>query len=86
MYTTLARELQNESAGRIFPLFRHFTHDENMACTFPNLSFTGAKPLVVENHRVVTISRTQNMLSNDLKNVNEKNTFFSFFQSRSLRK
>ena len=28
MYTTLARELQNESAGRIFPLFGHLTHDE----------------------------------------------------------
>ena len=44
MYTILARELQNESAGRIFPLFRHLTHDDNMACTFPNLSFTEAKP------------------------------------------
>ena len=44
MYTILARELQNESAGRIFPLFRHLTHDDNMACTFQNISFTEAKP------------------------------------------
>ena len=76
MYTTLARELQNESAGRIFPLFRHLTHDDNMACTFQNISFTEAKPWVVENHHVVTKNDTQNMHSSDTKNVTKQNLLF----------
>ena len=80
MYTTLARELQNESAGRIFPLFRHLTHDDNMACTFQNISFTEAKPQVVENHQVVTKNDTQNMHSSDTKTQpNENYIFLTFF-------
>ena len=80
MYTSLGRELQNESAGRIFPLFRHLAHDGNMACTFQNISFTEAKPLVVENHHVVTKNDTQNMHSSDRKNVTKQIAcFLTFF-------
>ena len=50
MHTTLAQELQNESAGHIFPFFSYLTPDDNLACIVQNLSFMEAKLWFMKNH------------------------------------
>ena len=86
MYTILARELQNESAERNFPLLRYLRRDENTACTFQNLSFIQAKRWVVENPHFLTKFDHQKPQSTAIKNAAAKSHFSHFFCSRTLQK
>lgn len=82
MYTTLERELQNESAERNFPLLRYLRREENRACTSENLSFIEAKRWVVENHDFLTKIDHQKQQSTTIKKCYKKTLFFlTFFAS-----
>ena len=79
MYTTPTRELQNASAGAIFPFLRHLRRQENRDCTFENLSFIEVKRWVVKNHQNLTKNDDAKSRKTTFQNSSNKYRFFLTF-------
>ena len=86
MYTTPTRELQNASAGAIFPFLRHLRRQENRDCTFENLSFIEVKRWVMTNLQNLTGNDDAKSRKTTFQNSTKKISFFlTFFRVKTLQ-
>ena len=84
MYTTPTRELQNASAGAIFPFLRHLRRQENRDCTFENLSFIEVKRWVMKKHQNLTKNDDAKSRKTPFLNNTKKYVFSYFFRVQAL--
>ena len=83
IYTTLARELQNASAGAIFPFLRHLRRQDNRDCTFENLSFIEVKRWVMKKHQKLTKNDDAKSRKTTFQNSTKNSRFFLPFSCRN---
>ena len=84
MYTTPTRELQNASAGAIFPFLRQLRRQENRDCTFENLSFIEVKRWVMKNHQKLTKNDDAKSRKTAFQNSTKNHVFSYFFRVKTL--
>ena len=84
MYTTPTRELQNASAGAIFPFLRHLRRQENRDSTFENLSFIEVKRWVMKNHQNLTENDDAKSRKTAFQTAQTNNVFSYFFRVKAI--